>query len=172
VIQLVERRARLRHRVCGKRREQEYGANVQANGDPPPSMPRHVDRERVDKPDSVEGRHPSMRPTRRLERVTLKHLPIWPCSGQGLSADAIAHTAGGLLHHRFTVACADSRGALHRRSVLCDTFPRSPPLRFPQWPALWSPDFPPVARSARNACNQRLPDPLSLCEGLSFECSW
>jgi hypothetical protein len=61
-------------------------------------------------------------------------------------ADPVARTAGGLLHHPFTLACA----ALgHRRSSLCCTFPRLPLLRFPQWPALRSPDFPPDVRRQR-----------------------
>ena len=35
-----------------------------------------------------------------------------------------------------------ARLASHRRTALCGTVPKSPPLGFPQWPALWSPDFP------------------------------
>ena len=45
-------------------------------------------------------------------------------------AAPVTRGAGGLLHHRFTLACASCQG--HRRSVLCGTFRRvAPPGRYP-----------------------------------------
>jgi len=39
-----------------------------------------------------------------LERSGQLLAPAWPCSGWGLPGRPIAGTAGGLLHHRFTLA--------------------------------------------------------------------
>ena len=46
---------------------------------------------------------------------------IWPCSVWGLPCRSRYRQRGGLLHHRFTLACTL---AGHRRSLLCCTFRR------------------------------------------------
>ena len=57
-------------------------------------------------------------------------VPVWPCSGWGLPSRPVTRLAGGLLPHRFTLACARLAG--HRRFVLCGTFRRvTPPGRYP-----------------------------------------
>jgi hypothetical protein len=94
------------------------------------------------KPDSVRDFRPSV--TIHLGRRSLAAscgLPgTWstgrrcPCLALlrvGLASRPVARVAGGLLHHRFTLACALlTRG--HRRSVLCCAFHRvSPPGSYP-----------------------------------------
>ena len=53
-------------------------------------------------------------------------------------AAPVAQDAGGLLHHRFTLARRVSPGGLFSVALSLGF----PPLGFPQWPALRSPDFP------------------------------
>jgi len=50
--------------------------------------------------------------------------PIWSCSLGGLPCPSCCQSGGGLLPHRFTLAC-DPR--IHRRSVLCCTVRRVAP---------------------------------------------
>jgi hypothetical protein len=101
--------------------------------------------EPVCKPDSVTCRHRqattihlgtsspmgSMRPTRGHPAGS--RAPAWPCTGWGLPAVTVAGDAGGLLHHRFTLACPPGRKTgRHRRSALCCTFRRvTPPGSYP-----------------------------------------
>ena len=88
------------------------------------------------KPGSVECRHSDghssgsavartlEQPTRSvLVGVGHPSLPIWPCSHWGLPRHVCCQPCGGLLPHRFTLACA-SVFRSHRRSVLCCTVRR------------------------------------------------
>jgi len=56
-----------------------------------------------------------------VRRVELQGFTIPSCCGVGLPAGYIAIPTGGLLPHRFTLACEHK---LHRRSGFCGTFPR------------------------------------------------
>jgi hypothetical protein len=59
-------------------------------------------------------------------------LPIWPCSRWGLPCHGRCRSRGGLLPHRFTLACAPANRS-HRRSALCCTVRRrlaAPPRRY------------------------------------------
>ncbi len=106
-----------------------------------------------------------------LERSGQLLAPAWPCSGWGLPGRPIAGTAGGLLHHRFTLAprfarsappdvlaCSPrSRGAVH----FCGPVRGSPRPGVTRHPALWSADFPRSAphldRSRRERSGPRSP---------------
>ncbi len=50
--------------------------------------------------------------------------PIWSCSLGGLPCPSCCQSGGGLLPHRFTLACDPK---IHRRSALCCTFRRVAP---------------------------------------------
>ena len=89
----------------------------------------------VCKPGSVECRHSDGHSsrgavTRTFEQPTRSvfvgagrpSLPIWPCSRWGLPCRIRHRLRGGLLPHRFTLACTPKRS--HRRSVLCCTVRR------------------------------------------------
>lgn len=106
--------------------------------------------------------------------------PIWPCSTRGLPCLRCCHRSGGLLLHRFTLACAALEQArkrfclqpaaecnLHRRFAFCGTFrgrilanptPWRYQARRPSVPKRRSPDFPP-ARIALRRLHQRSPAP-------------
>ena len=59
----------------------------------------------------------SLRPTREFMGAGhSRTLPVWPCSGWGLPALQVTLEPGGLLPHRFTLACAHKS---HRRSRFC-----------------------------------------------------
>ncbi len=78
-------------------------------------------------------------------------IPAWPCSWWGLQADPVTRVAGGLLHHRFTLACVRGPSAvwflLH--------FPSGyPAWELPSTIALWSPDFPHLRQSGAAAVRQ------------------
>ena len=62
-------------------------------------------------------------------------------------ADAVARAAGGLLHHRFTLACAREG---HRRSSLCCTVHRVTP------PGCYPAPSPCGVRTFLNDCSPRL----------------
>src|SRR5215218_3750844 len=97
------------------------------------------------KPGSVECRHSDghssgsavartlEQPTRSvLVGVGHPSLPIWPCSRWGLPSHDCCQSRGGLLPHRFTLACTPA-SRCHRRSVLCCTVRRclaAPPRRY------------------------------------------
>ena len=91
------------------------------------------------KPDFVEDDHPSATTVaRRLLRPTRDHyrrataVPAWPCSEWGLPSRPVTRLAGGLLPHRFTLACAVLERTTHRRSDFCGTFRRvAPPGDYP-----------------------------------------
>ena len=117
------------------------------------------------KPDPVVGDHPSgthvaarlMRPEPgSLGRATLKHSPIWPCTGRGLPSRPVTRTAGELLPHRFTLTRTSEEAAGGLLSVALSLgFPR---LAVSQRPALRCPDFPRrVPRGLRTAA-RRGPD--------------
>ena len=84
-------------------------------------------REPGDKPDSVVDGHLSMRPTWDVTSgSTLSTLGLAP---DGVyRAAAVACDAGGLLHHRFTLACDASR----RPSAVCSLL--HCPSGRPAWP--------------------------------------
>jgi len=63
-----------------------------------------------------------------LGRATLKHSPIWPCTGRGLPSRPVTRTAGELLPHRFTLTRTPRKGPLAVCSLL--RFPSG----FPGWP--------------------------------------
>jgi hypothetical protein len=78
-----------------------------------------------------------MRPTRGLKRngPGQPYPPIWPCSTRGFPCLRCCHRSGGLLPHRFTLACAAPEQASerfcllpaaecnpHRRFSFCGTF--------------------------------------------------
>ncbi len=101
---------------------------------------------------------PSCDRTRELRRVHL-YSPIRSCSRRGLPARRVTAPAGGLLHHRFTLACC--RGlAGSGPSAVCSL------LRYlwdrslwalPSAMTLWSPDFPRSnARKRRARPSERL----------------
>ena len=51
--------------------------------------------------------------------------PLFGLAPSGVyHAIAVTSRRGGLLHHRFTLACAATRRWSHRRSILCCTFRR------------------------------------------------
>ena len=59
-------------------------------------------------------------------------VPVWPCSGWGLPCHSCYQKRGALLPHPFTLTCARSETAGHRRSTLCCTFRRlATPGRYP-----------------------------------------
>ncbi len=90
--------------------------------------------------------------------ASTRHVPIWCCSEWGLPCPLRHRCGGGLLHHRFALACALFTQC-HWRFVFCCTFRRLGSfdllrLAVSQHSALWSPDFPLQQKL------QRLPDPL------------
>ncbi len=82
-----------------------------------------------------------------LEFKTGAILLVWPCSGWGLPAKCCHHHRGELLPHHFTLARAKSNRLVGGvvSVVLSVEFPL---LGFPQHPARWSPDFPPLLGAA------------------------
>jgi len=52
---------------------------------------------------------------------------VWPCSGRGLHSRSVTRTAGGLLHHRFTLTPHSPRRPCAWRSAFCCTFSRVAP---------------------------------------------
>ncbi len=50
-----------------------------------------------------------MRPTRDIDGPSI---PAWPCSWWGLQATPVTRSAGGLLHHLFTLACVQRPSAV------------------------------------------------------------
>jgi len=57
-------------------------------------------------------------------------VPAWPCSGWGLPAVSVTGDAGGLLHHRFTLACS-SWSSTPTPSAVCSL--RHFPSGHPAW---------------------------------------
>jgi len=82
--------------------------------------------------DHPSGTHVAVRLLRpepgSLGRATLKHSPIWPCTGRGLPSRPVTRTAGELLPHRFTLTRTPRKGPLAVCSLL--RFPSG----FPGWP--------------------------------------
>jgi hypothetical protein len=82
--------------------------------------------------DHPSGTHVAVRLMRpepgSLGRATLKHSPIWPCTGRGLPSRPVTRTAGELLPHRFTLTRTPRKGPLAVCSLL--RFPSG----FPGWP--------------------------------------
>jgi len=73
--------------------------------------------------------------------------PIWPCSGWGLPCRRRHRRRGGLLHHRFTLACPP-RGVIGGLfSVALSVASRRPAVS--RHPALRSSDFPRPPRTGR-----------------------
>src|SRR5690606_1166984 len=80
------------------------------------------------------------------ERVTpLRLLDLAP--GEVCLAAAITDDAGGLLHHRFTLAVQHSRAAWQYTSLLHSAV-GSPRLAVSQHRTLWRADFPQLLRAA------------------------
>jgi len=96
-----------------------------------PAPGRALKDEAADKPDSVEGDHPSatvvadglVRPTRELGRAALGRSLSGLAPGGVYLATPVTWGAGGLLHHLFTLASDERR----RRFVFCGTGPRVTP---------------------------------------------
>ena len=80
----------------------------------------------------------------------------WPCSGWGLPCRRCCQPRGGLLHHRFTLACAACAAIGGLLSVALSVASRRPAVS--RHPARWSSDFPrrpPRRRSPRSALASR-----------------
>jgi hypothetical protein len=91
-----------------------------------------------------------------LERRGPRLAPAWPCTGWGLPCHRCRQRRGGLLPHRFTLACARAEP-----SAVCSLWHCPSPGRRPgvtRHPALWSSDFP---RPARNRPRSTLSPVLS-----------
>ena len=65
------------------------------------------------------------RPTRDSDGAGHPSSLIWPCSGWGLPCGVRRRTSGALLPHRFTLACASSRGPSAVCSLLHFPSPRA-----------------------------------------------
>jgi hypothetical protein len=125
-------------------------------------------REPAYKPGSVEDSHSSgTYVTARLKQPTRTrcgpHLrvPIWSCSGWGLPCHSCCHERGALLPHHFTLT-VPVRGLGGMFSVALSVGSRRPGVTW--HPALWSPDFPPVA----GRLSGRLPRVYIISESLSI----
>jgi len=85
--------------------------------------------------------------------------PIWPCSGRGLPGQPVTRTAGGLLPHHFTLTrtrhgcgaigrpCCQRGSGRYVSVALSVGFPLPGVTRRP---ALWSSDFPHLAKARRD----------------------
>jgi len=94
--------------------------------------------ERAGKPDLVVREHLSMQPTRRHQAGRLQassYLALlrlgFTKPPQSPEALVVSYTTVSALPVRIVRSPKTSR-IRHRRSALCCTFPRSPPLGFPQ----------------------------------------
>jgi hypothetical protein len=81
-------------------------------------------------------------PTQGLGRATLNCPSTWPCSEWGFPCRSRYRLRGGLLLRLFTLSRQEVRSGGLISVALSSRFPSPGVARHP---ALWSPDFPPIA---------------------------